>query len=74
MGCYDAGVFVDPRHLDRDGATTLSVEIARVLERRRCGISCPSWVALPAYRPVPLEELDAGAGETGMAGVDSPGR
>jgi hypothetical protein len=60
---YDNTVFVDPVHLDRDGATALSGDVAQVLENA-LSHSEPfaRWVELPAYRgrsaPVRLEDVD----------------
>ncbi len=63
---YPNHVFVDPVHLDRDGAVALSTDVGDVIERTLCH-SEPStrWVNLPAYRaragsevePLALEDL-----------------
>lgn len=55
LSSYPHDHFVDPRHLDRDGAITLSTDIALVLERQWSGVPCPPWVHLPLFRPVPAE-------------------
>jgi hypothetical protein len=52
---YRNTVFVDPVHLDRDGAVALSADVAEVL-RRSLIHSEPvaRWVELPAYRDRPI--------------------
>jgi hypothetical protein len=60
---YGNSVFVDPVHLDRDGATVLSGDVADVLQNALCHSEpVPRWVELPAYhgRPaiVRLEDVD----------------
>jgi hypothetical protein len=52
---YQNTVFVDPVHLDRDGAVALSADVAEVL-RRSLIHSEPvaRWVELPAYRDRPI--------------------
>ena len=47
---YGASVFLDPAHLDRQGACTLSADVGDLL-RARVGIGTGRrWIALPAYR------------------------
>jgi len=58
---YGASVFLDPAHLDRQGACTLSADVGDLL-RARVGIGTGRrWIALPAYRDlatrVPMEDL-----------------
>jgi hypothetical protein len=50
---YPHSVFVDPRHLDHEGGTTLSSDVAEIVARRLAGEPLPSWVDLPRFRPVP---------------------
>jgi hypothetical protein len=57
---YDNAVFVDPVHLDRDGAVALSGDVAEVL-RNALSHAEPvaRWVELPAYRDQPgMEKLE----------------
>ena len=42
-------------HLDEQGATTLSADVADVLARSFAGNQPSDWVSLPAYRPLPPE-------------------
>ncbi|HWE37491.1 MAG TPA: hypothetical protein VG406_13055 [Isosphaeraceae bacterium] len=49
---YESALFWDPIHLDRHGATALSVGVAMAVERGAQG----RWVALPSYRPRPILE------------------
>jgi hypothetical protein len=55
---YDHTLFVDPSHLDGQGAYTLSRDVADVLRRHladeTAGIRS-RWVDLPAYRACPVE-------------------
>ncbi len=55
---YHPTLFVDQSHLDREGATTFSVDlgdlIARHLDPARSPADGSRWVDLPAYRDVPL--------------------
>jgi hypothetical protein len=64
---FDHSLFVDPVHLDRYGATALTLELADVLrvvldERLSAHQGLGRWVALPPYRRtderVVLEDLD----------------
>jgi len=60
---YDNTVFVDPVHLDRDGAAVLSGDVAEVLENALSHSEpVARWVELPAYRErevaVRLEDVD----------------
>ena len=53
---YHAGLFVDQSHLDREGATTFSVDLAAIIARHLDGpppADGARWVSLPAFRPVP---------------------
>lgn len=54
---YDASVFVDAVHLDRDGASTLTADLADVIRSDQRGS-----IALPAYQPrsiaAPVEDLE----------------
>jgi hypothetical protein len=71
---YPAGVFVDPIHLDRRGATALSADVAAVLSddlgpahRPRPG----RWVELPEYRaphePPVIEDVEQSRERLGIA-------
>ena len=58
---YEANLFIDPVHLDRQGAAVLSMDLAEVVATHpAAGPPESRWVALPAYqeRPaaVPLED------------------
>jgi hypothetical protein len=60
---YQNSVFVDPVHLDRDGAAALSGDLADVLQNALSHAEpVPRWVELPAYREQPvalrLEDVD----------------
>lgn len=60
---YGPDLFPDGIHLDRQGATTLSADVAAIIDRSLADpASAPRWVALPAYRDlaarVALEDLD----------------
>ncbi len=60
---YQNTVFVDPVHLDRDGATALSDDVADVLEHALSHSEpVARWVELPAYRErsvaLRLEDVD----------------
>ena len=57
---YDRSVFIDSVHLDRNGATGLSVGLANVLTRP--GVKAGTrWVRLPTYlnppADVPIEDV-----------------
>lgn len=56
---YDHAVFVDPAHLDGDGAVALSLDLADLLARPDVG---SGWVSLPRFqrRPaeIPLEDIN----------------
>jgi hypothetical protein len=50
---YDHALFVDAVHLDGQGATTLSLDVAEILRHDRPGpADGPAWIRLPAYRPL----------------------
>src|SRR5262249_14130683 len=60
---YDLSVFVDPVHLDRDGAAALSEDLASVLQDALGHAEpVPRWIELPAYHERPasvrLEDVD----------------
>jgi hypothetical protein len=60
---YQDSVFVDPVHLDRDGAVALSGAVADVLQDALSHAEpVPRWVELPAYRDrritLRLEDVD----------------
>jgi hypothetical protein len=59
---YETDVFVDIVHLDRDGAATLSHDIAVALEVIPTLEPKPRWAQLPRYQDVPvkvaLEDID----------------
>jgi hypothetical protein len=60
---YDPSVFVDATHLDRQGATVLSSDLAAIIDRDLAAAPRPGrWVELPLYRPrpaeVPLEDVE----------------
>jgi hypothetical protein len=49
---YGSTVFVDPLHLDRRGACTLSAELAEIVRQyNRNPASGPRWIDLPPFRP-----------------------
>ncbi|MEO6810450.1 MAG: hypothetical protein ABI353_15150 [Isosphaeraceae bacterium] len=56
---YDHTVFVDPAHLDGDGAVALSLDLADLLARLDVG---SGWVTLPGFRRrpagIPLEDVN----------------
>lgn len=54
---YGAGLFVDAIHLDGRGATTLSTDVATILNDRTTGgaIRESRWIHLPRYRDRPFE-------------------
>lgn len=58
---YPADVFCDQSHLDRDGATTMTSDVAAVIRRQQAGERVARYVPLPAYRrvepKVPMEDL-----------------
>ena len=65
---YEASVFHDATHLDRDGAMALSGSVADHLRRDDVDSATTSgWITLPAYRSpssaVPVEDL----GQSGIA-------
>jgi hypothetical protein len=56
-------VFFDKVHLDRQGATTLSIDVAAIIGRYLADSSAgPHWVELPTYRDlatdVAVEDID----------------
>jgi hypothetical protein len=54
---YDHTLFVDPTHLDGQGAYTLSRDVADILRHDRAGgcMGTHRWVALPAYQACSVE-------------------
>jgi hypothetical protein len=54
---YDHTLFVDPTHLDGQGAYTLSRDVADILRHDRAsgGMKTQRWVDLPAYHVCPVE-------------------
>jgi hypothetical protein len=53
---YDASVFVDQAHLDRQGASVLSADVADIVSRALAGPAPKDhWVDLPRYRPQSLD-------------------
>lgn len=50
---YEVPVFQDARHLVADGTLTLSADVASVIVR---DTESPGWVALPHFRPLPLDK------------------
>lgn len=50
---YDPAVFLDPNHLDRDGAYTFSIELAQILRQSiaQSPTDRPRWVHLPPFVP-----------------------
>jgi hypothetical protein len=49
---YDASVFYDPLHLDRDGAVAASISLANYLRDHLDGQPIGErWVQMPSYRP-----------------------
>jgi hypothetical protein len=51
---YDASVFVDPTHLDREGASVLTTEVARLIKpylSPQTHKPSQSWVSLPRFNP-----------------------
>ena len=65
---YPDSVFVDPTHLDRDGAVALSHDLADLLKRDQDGGAHPPsrWVKLSEYRAWPvdpsLEDIEGSRG------------
>ena len=60
--CYEPAVFYDPVHLDRQGASIFSADLAEVLSDSLArGAAAPRWITLPDYRDrpvdVPIEDL-----------------
>ncbi len=61
---YDASVFSDLAHLDREGASVLSADVGTALARCLAGPASDArrWIPLPAYTPRPrdpeVEDLD----------------
>lgn len=57
---YPSGVFFDQSHLDRDGAATLTAQVANVIRGHLAGNLPSRFVNLPAYQPedpkVPVED------------------
>jgi hypothetical protein len=51
---YDADVFVDTVHLDRDGATALSRDLAVAIEVLPTRTPVPRWATLPPYSDAAL--------------------
>jgi hypothetical protein len=73
---YGPGVFIDPVHLDRQGAATLSADVAAVLGRVLAGRGdAPRWVELPAYRDrsaeFPLEDASQSCVALSLAGREA---
>jgi len=59
---YGHWVFIDPIHLDSEGACTLSADVAAIIARSQAArAQMPGWVALPDYRfrptDVAMEEI-----------------
>ncbi len=55
---YDQSLYIDPIHLDRQGASALSADLAAILnDSRSKNISPPRWVNMPFYHPRPDTEL-----------------
>jgi hypothetical protein len=53
---YDASVFVDQAHLDRQGASVLSADVADIVSRALTGPAPKDhWIDLPRYRPQSLD-------------------
>ena len=54
---YDHTLFVDPTHLDGQGAYTLSRDVADILRHDRAsgGLGKQRWVDLPPYHACPVE-------------------
>jgi hypothetical protein len=56
---YDHTVFVDPAHLDGDGAVALSLDLADLMAQPDVG---SGWVSLPSFRRrsagIPLEDVN----------------
>jgi hypothetical protein len=52
---YDPGVFHNPTHLGREGAFALSEDLGDLLRTLRAGPPEGRWVALPRYRPRPVD-------------------
>jgi hypothetical protein len=53
---YDHRVMIDPVHLDREGACTLSADVADIVGHcERSTPSSPRWINLPAFREIPTE-------------------
>lgn len=63
---YPSSRFIDPIHLDRDGALAFSDDVAAAVGRGlAAGRGGPRWESLPAYRPRPgsprVEDLEQSA-------------
>ncbi len=61
---YDAGLFIDPVHLDRQGAAVLSADLAEIVASPPPGTR---WVALPTYRERPINVPLEDTGESRIA-------
>jgi len=58
---YDQSLFVDGVHLDRDGASALSADVARAMREPKVTDGQPkeSWVRLPNFKPqAPLAAIE----------------
>lgn len=52
---YEAGVFLDPDHLGREGAFALSQDIGDLLGDPNRALTQGRWISLPPYRPRPTD-------------------
>jgi hypothetical protein len=65
---YDHTVFFDPIHLDREGACTLTAEIADIISRTTSeGARASRWVHLPPFRERPTNVAIAEIVDLGVA-------
>jgi hypothetical protein len=67
---YEHQVFLDAAHLDRQGATVLSSDLADLFGRDTIGQSSTRWLILPRYQDQPAQAIvDAGAVQNGSPKV-----
>jgi Protein of unknown function (DUF1574) len=52
---YEPGAFNDATHLNLQGASALSEDLAEIIQSRSGGSAAPNWVALPRYRERPAD-------------------
>ena len=64
---YPAEVHDDPIHLNRRGAEALSVDLGRAIDARLGGLLSATTVAMPPYRPRPLDPDVEDLGQSAVA-------